>query len=234
MIRVMKRFWLNNSLSLVMFGLFALFLGGQIVAGFQVYNANLMQEGALPVSIAVYLTSGHFMEAVFENWESEFLQMAAYVLLTVYLFQKGSAESKSPGKYELVDEDPLRERGRRGVPWPVRRGGWVLRLYEHSLALALGALFVMSFVLHGVGGARAECTQDQLYGRPCESVVQYMSGAQFWFESFQNWQSEFLSVGVLILLSIWLRQQGSPESKPVAAPDYETGNEWVERPREQT
>jgi hypothetical protein len=217
---VMKSFWRNNSLSIVVFGLFGLFLTGQIFTGFAVDNQDLQEHGATAISFGAYLLSGHFMEAVFENWESEFLQMSAYVVLTVFLVQKGSAESKAPGKFEQVDAAP---KAKRGAPWPVRRGGWTLMLYQNSLALALFGLFLMSFALHGIGGARAACDEAKLHGQQCESVVGYMTGTQFWFESFQNWQSEFLAVGSLVLLSIWLRQQGSPESKPVSGPDEKTG-----------
>jgi hypothetical protein len=217
----MKEFWQNYSLSIVMFGLFGLFLIGQALTGFQVYNEELEQHGRAAVSLAAYLLTGHFMEAVFENWESEFLQMGAYVFLTVYLFQKGSAESKRPGKFEQVDVPPRKRR--QGAPWPVRAGGWVLKLYQNSLSLVLMTFFAVSLLLHGVGGARAACLEQQFHHQPCESLMNYMTSSQFWFESFQNWQSEFLAVGSLIVLSIWLRQQGSPESKPVDAPHSETG-----------
>lgn len=224
MMELMKMFWQNNSLSVVMLGLFGVFLAGQLITGWAVYNQELTEHGWEGLSLGAYLLSGHFVEAVFENWESEFLQMSMYVLLTVYLFQKGSSESKAPGKFEAVDREPTAlERLSKKSPWPVRRGGWVLKLYEHSLVLALAGLFVGSFVMHGVGGARANCVEDQLHGEPCQSVAEYMTSSQFWFESFQNWQSEFLAVGALILLSVWLRQKGSPESKPVAAPNDETG-----------
>jgi hypothetical protein len=220
----MKQFWRNNGLSIVMLGAFALFLVGQLFTGWSVHNQDLTEHGRAALSLAAYLLSGHFIEAVFENWESEFLQMSAYVVLTAYLFQKGSAESKAPGKFAHVDREPtMLERHSPRTPWPVRRGGWVMKLYEHSLALVLGLLFVGSWVLHAVGGARAACVEDQLHGQACQPLWDYIMSAQFWFESFQNWQSEFLAVAALIILSIWLRQKGSPESKPMAAPNDETG-----------
>lgn len=220
----MSNFWRNNSLSVVMFSLFGLFLVGQIATGIQVYNEELAGHGREAVGLLAYLVSGHFGEALFENWESEFLQMAAYVFLTVFLFQKGSSESKGAGKYEAVDKDPVRDRTRRS-PGPVKRGGWRLKLYQNSLGLAFAVVFVVALMLHGVEGAHAHCQEQSQHGQACDSMWEYMSGPQFWFESFQNWQSEFLAVGSLIVLTIFLRQQGSPESKPVAAAHDKTGSE---------
>jgi hypothetical protein len=160
-----------------------------------------------------------------ENWESEFLQMFAYVLLTAFLYQKGSAESKNPDQPEAVDRDPRQSRNKKDAPWPVRRGGIVLKLYENSLALALFLLFVISFVLHASGGASEYSEQQIAHGAEAVTVLQYMATAQFWFESLQNWQSEFFSIAVLVVLSIFLRQKGSPESKPVDSPHSMTGHE---------
>ena len=219
----MGRLWRENGLSLVMFGLFAVCVVAQSITGMREYNEDQAAHGQPAVSYGEYLTEGHFVEAVFENWESEFLQMSAYVLLTVSLFQKGSSESKNPDEPEEVDEDPREARDRPDVPWPVRRGGAILVLYEHSLALALFLLFVVSFFLHALGGASEYSAEQMEHGRPAVGLIEYLGTSRFWFESFQNWQSEFLSVGVLVVLSVFLRQRGSPESKPVAAPHHETG-----------
>lgn len=220
----MQRFLRDNGLSLVMFGLFALFLVGQSITGFAVYNDEQREHGETTISYPDYLGSGHFIEATFENWESEYLQMGAYVLFTVYLFQRGSSESKDPDKAEPVDEDPQQVQDRSDVPWPVRSGGPVLRLYEHSLATAFVLLFLVSFVLHAVGGAR-EYSQEQLaHGGQAVSTAEFLRTSEFWFQSFQNWQSEFLAVFSIVVLSIFLRQRGSPESKPVAAAHAETGS----------
>jgi hypothetical protein len=160
-----------------------------------------------------------------ENWESEFLQMFAYVLLTAFLFQKGSAESKNPDQPEAVDRDPRQSREKKDAPWPVRRGGIVLKIYENSLALALFLLFLISFMLHAIGGASEYSDQQIAHGAQAVTVFQYMGTAQFWFESLQNWQSEFFSIAILVVLSIFLRQKGSPESKPVDSPHSMTGHE---------
>jgi hypothetical protein len=218
-----RRILRENGLSLVVFGLFALCMAGQMLSGHLQYNEEQREHGEPPVQLVEYLTSGHFLEATAENWESEFLQMAAYVLLTVFLYQKGSSESKKLDKAEAVDRDPRKARRKTDAPWPVRRGGWVLRLYENSLAIAFLLLFIVSFVIHAHGGA-LEYNQDQLaHGGHSLSTLQYIGTSQFWFESFQNWQSEFLSLAAMAVLSIYLRQRGSPESKPVDAAHSETG-----------
>jgi len=208
--RPVRRFLRNNALSLVMFGLFFVFFGGQSLSGWLHHNDEQAQHGRPPQTWTAYVTSGEFLEATAENWESEFLQMAAFVLLSAFLVQKGSAESKSPDELE---------RERR----PVHRGGLAMRLYSHSLSLTLGALFAVSFALHAVGGQLAHNEEAALHGQPPVSLWAFVTGSTFWFQSLQNWQSEFLSVAVLIVLSIFLRERGSPQSKPVEAPNSETG-----------
>src|SRR5919107_995815 len=220
----MLRFLRDNGLSFVMLGLFALFLVGQSVTGFAVYNDEQREHGEETINYPQYLSSGHFIEATFENWESEYLQMGAYVLFTVFLFQRGSSESKDPDKEEPVDEDPRQSQDREGIPWPVRYGGLPLKAYEYSLSIALLLLFLFSFLLHAIGGAR-EYSQEQLaHGGHAVSTWEFLHTSEFWFQSFQNWQSEFLAVFSLVVLSIFLRQRGSPESKRVAAAHSETGS----------
>ena len=167
---------------------------------------------------------------MFENWESEFLQMAAYVLLTVFLFQKGSSESKKPDEKNPEDESPSTKSSDPGAPWPVHRGGLLLKLYSHSLSIALVMLLLASFWLHLAGSTRRMNEEALWYGQPAQTMAETLADAEFWYESFQNWQSEFLSVAVLLLLSIFLRERGSPESKPVASPHALTG-EPVEPPK---
>lgn len=216
----------NNGLSITWLLMFVVFLGGQAAVGHSVYNQEQRQHGEQTVSFGSYLGTGHFGEAVFENWESEFLQMAMFVILTAFLFQKGASESKDPEKdHEPVDEDPRRHRGDPDAPGPVRRGGLALKLYENSLAVTLFLMFLATFVLHGVTGHHEYNAEQMQHGEQAVSVMGYMGSSQFWFESLQNWQSEFLSVAVLTLLSIWLRQRNSPESKPVHKPHGETGND---------
>ena len=215
----------NHGLSIALVLLFCAFMAGQILTGLRQYNQEQRQNGEAEVSLPRYFATGHFLEATAENWESEFLQMAAYVLLTASLYQTGSSESKKPGETEAVDRDPRQARKRADAPWPVRRGGWVLRVYEHSLSIAFVLLFVVSLALHAAGGA-VEYNEDlQSRGEASVSTWQYLFTSRFWFESFQNWQSEFLSLVTMVLLSIWLRERGSPESKPVDAPHASTGSE---------
>jgi hypothetical protein len=221
------RFLRENGLAIAAFGLFAVCLIGQMVAGLREHNNDQREHSQPTVSASEYVRSGHFIEATFENWESEFLQMAAFVVLTAMLYQKGSPESKKLDEEEEVDEDPRDARKSpkklANAPWPVRRGGLVLTLYEHSLSIALMLLFILSFGLHAVGGV-AEYNQEQLaHGGEGLSTLAYVGTSRFWFESFQNWQSEFLSVAALFVLTIYLRERGSPQSKPVAAPHDETG-----------
>jgi hypothetical protein len=221
----MKRILRDNSLTLLMLGLFLLFIVGQSVAGYYEYNQEQTEhQQPQASSYMVYLSTGHFLESVFENWESEFLQMGAYVALTGFLFQRGSSESKDPDKKEPVDEDSPKHRRDARAPWPVRKGGIFLKLYEHSLSIALFLLFLFSFSGHALGGTKDYNEQQIQHGQQSISVLQYMGTATFWFESFQNWQSEFLSVGALAVLSVWLREKGSPESKPVYSPHKETGD----------
>jgi hypothetical protein len=217
----------NNGLSLVILTIFLACTVGQVWAGALQFNEERKQHGLGPLAIPDYLSSGHFWEATAENWESEFLQMAAYVLFTAFLFQKGSAESKKPDEAEPVDRDPRKATGerRKKAPWPVRRGGLVLALYEHSLSIAFLLLFLLSFWIHAAGGARAHNLEQAIHGEPPVRLLEYVGTSQFWFESFQNWQSEFLSLVAMIVLSIYLRQRGSPESKPVDAPHGQTGSE---------
>jgi hypothetical protein len=215
----------DNGLSIVLLGLFALSLLGQALAGHRHYNDEQIEHGQPMVTMTEYLRSGEFMEATAENWESEFLQMGAYVLFTCFLFQRGSSESKKIGSREAVDRDPRQSRNKRNAPWPVRRGGWLLWLYSNSLSMAFLLLFAVSFVMHAIGGTRAHNEEQLAHGGDVVSVTEYLGSPQFWFESFQNWQSEFLAIAMMVVLSIFLRQRGSPESKPVDAPHRQTGSE---------
>lgn len=219
----MKAWFRFNGLSVTVLFVFFLLLIGQCLTGWQSHNEERNRAGAPNLSLMQYLSSGHFGEATSENWESEFLQMAAYVLLTVFLRQKGSAESKAFTGDEAVDRDPRLDRNKPDAPLPVRRGGLLLKVYEFSLTLAFLILFLMAFAWHAVGGVKLENDERALDGLPPISFSDFISSSEFWFQSLQNWQSEFLAVGAIVLLSIWLRQRGSPESKPVSAPHGQTG-----------
>jgi hypothetical protein len=188
----------------------------QAITGYAECNEERLAKALPLLSFAQYLVSGHFIEATFENWESEFLQMGVYVMMTVFLYQQGSAESKKINEPEEVDRTPL---GHSDAPWPVRKGGIALLIYQNSLSLAFILLFLLSFFLHAYGTMKNINEED---GKNISYWQTFLEN-RFWFESFQNWQSEFLSVAAIVFLSIYLRQKGSPESKPVDAPHSETG-----------
>ena len=220
----------DNGLSLSVGALFLVTLLGHFLSGRLEFNAEQLVHGGASVGYMAYATTGHFVESVFENWESEFLQMGLYVLMTAYLVQRGSAESRKPADEQLItgtpnesDDDLSTHQSDADAPWPVKRGGWIARWYTFSLTVAFLLLFLFSFVGHVMGGVVDYNESLRAHGAPTITTLQYATTSRLWFESFQNWQSEFLSVLAIVVLSIWLRQKGSPESKPVHKPHRETG-----------
>src|SRR5688572_1646674 len=213
----------RNGLSIVLLALFLLTMAGQTLTGWSAHNEDELEHGRPTVTLGAYLGSGHFWEATGENWESEFLQMALFVILTTFLYQKGSAESKRIDTIEEVELDPRRFSDKEDAPGPVRRGGWPLVLYKNSLGIAFVLLFLLSLVIHAIGGRQHYNEELQLHGRPEVSLAAYVQSSRFWFESFQNWQSEFLSLAAMVVGTIFLRQHGSAESKPVHTAHGDTG-----------
>lgn len=213
-------FLFRNGLTIVFLLMFILTLLAQAFAGWKTHNEELKQEQVREISFASYLSTGHFISATFENFESEFLQMALYVLLTVSLRQIGSAESKKLDVKEDTDREPT---PRPDSPWPVKKGGWILKLYSNSLSICFCILFLLSWGMHLYGSWREHNVEQTIKHLPEDSVIAYLGQPNFWFETFQNWQSEFLSVASIVFLTIYLRQKGSPESKAVDAPNMETG-----------
>lgn len=209
----------RNSLSIVFIILFIITLVAQAYTGWKVYNEELTDGDLAPLSFINYTRSGHFISATFENFESEFLQMALYVVLTISLRQIGSSESKKLNGKEAVDREPVPS---LNAPWPVRKGGWILKLYSHSLSLVFLLLFLISWSLHFYGSFQDHNIQRSMDGKPLIPATEFLFQPTFWFETFQNWQSEFLSVASIVILTIFLRQKGSPESKPVDTPYLET------------
>ena len=212
----------NNGLTIVLLLLFAASIVGQWLTGWHVELEDAARHGQPGLSLAAYTASPEFLAAVFENWESEFLQMAAYVVLTAMLIQKGSSESKDPDDPPR-DENLEAQAKRPGAPAILRRGPLARALYARSLGTVLFLLFLLSFVLHWTQSAAAAASEAREHGETVKSTIAYLGDPQLWFESFQNWQSEFLSTAILVVLSIFLRQHESPESKPVAAPHAQTG-----------
>jgi hypothetical protein len=211
----MRKLFQRNGLTIVMLSLFVVFWVGQSVTGWLEASDEQLRHGRPQPTWSEYVASGEFIEATAENWESEFFQMAAFVLLSAFLFQRGSAESKDPR------EDNKASRKRRAAA--PHRGGLAMSFYSHSLSIALIGLFLISFALHAIGGRLAYNHDAEAHGRPTLTLAGFLASPTFWFQSLQNWQSEFLSVGALVVLSIFLRERGSAQSKPVDAPDDETG-----------
>jgi hypothetical protein len=213
-------FFYRNGLTIVFSLLFVVTLFAQALTGWKKHNEDLKEEQVSEISLTTYLKSGHFISATFENFESEFLQMSLYVLLTISLRQIGSAESKKLDEQEEVDREPVPG---PDAPWAVRKGGWILKVYSNSLSICFAILFFLSWGLHLYGSWQNHNVEQLAKHLPRTTVLAYLGEAEFWFETFQNWQSEFLSVASIVFLTIYFRQKGSPESKPVDAPHLETG-----------
>ena len=218
------RYFKDNGLTIALIFIFTICLVGMVWTGWLDENSMLRDHGRGPITVSAYFLSSAFQSALFENWESEFLQMSAYVIMTALLFQRGSSESKDPDKTNPEDADPADERRAKQAPWPVRAGGVWSAFYSYSLGICLLLLFAGSFFLHWLHSARAANEDAILHDEATQTVLQYLMDPHLWFESFQNWQSEFLSTAILVVLSIVLRYRGSPESKAVADPHSKTGH----------
>src|SRR3954463_6473053 len=223
----LKRFLTQNALTLFFLVLLVLALAGQALSGVEEFNADQLSSGGAQISLGRYLTSSQFATDVAENWQSEFLQFFLYIFITVWLVQRGSPESKKPAEAG-VESDERQKAGARAEgaspPWAAARG-WRLALFSRSLGLLMGALFLLSWLAQSIAGLSAY-NADQLadYQDPV-SWTGYVTSADFWNRSLQNWQSEFLAVAAMCVLSIYLRQRGSPESKPVGSAHQTTGIE---------
>jgi hypothetical protein len=208
----MKRALKENSLGLVFGLLFLAALIGQALVGHADFNNEQLDHEGSPVSLWRYVTSSAFAVDVTENWQSEYLQFTLFIFLTVWLVQKGSPESKK------VDEAGTAED-------PVPDDRFTTKLYSNSLVLVMGTIFLASWAAQAVAG-RVQYNAEQLDHHEAPlTLLQYVASADFWNRTLQNWQSEFLAVGSMAVFAIYLRQRGSPESKPVMAPDEATGVE---------
>ncbi|WP_210439642.1 DUF6766 family protein [Nocardioides xinjiangensis] len=223
----MRTFLRHNSLSLFFGALFVLSLAGQSVAGWHQLNALQVAEHLDPLTWTGYVTSSDFAVDVAENWQSEFLQFWLYLMATVWLLQKGSPESKELDKAgrESDEDQKIGAHAVADSPAWARTGGWRTRVYSSSLAMVMGAIFLASWLVQSVAGwaafneQRLQQLQDPL------SWTSYLRNADFWARTLQNWQSEFLAVGAMAVLTIYLRQRGSSQSKPVGQPHGSTGVE---------
>jgi len=220
-VRVLK----ENGLSLVFGALFVLSLAGQAVAGAAALNAERVTDGLDPVPLLRYVSSSSFGVAVMENWQSEYLQFFLYVFATVWLVQRGSAESKElrQAGTESDREQWVGEHATADSPAWARTGDWRQAAFSRSLGLLVGALFALTWAASSVAGW-AEFNNRRLMSL-ADPVTwpAYLGEGDFWERTFQNWQSEMLAVGSFVVFTVYLRQRGSPESKPVGAAHADTG-----------
>ncbi|MGI5380111.1 DUF6766 family protein [Streptomyces sp. CA-251387] len=222
-----RRFLHENGLSLA-FGIgFLLSLAGQAIAGHADFNNRLISDGMEPIDLGPYLTSSDFAVDVTENWQSEYLQFFLYIFVTVWLLQRGSPESKELHKAgRESDKDQLvGEHAPADAPRWARARGWRQAVYSRSLGLVMGGLFLLSWLAQSVTGTAAHNEQQLRDLQAPISWGQYLTSADFWNRTLQNWQSELLAVASMVVLSIYLRQRGSPESKPVGSAHTATGVE---------
>jgi len=220
-----RGFLRDNALSLVFGGLFLLTLAGQALSGTADYNAQQLANGLEPVTLLDYVTSSSFGVDVMENWQSEYLQFFLYIFGTVWLIQRGSSESKKPGE-EGTESDKEQRIGRYATddsPEWARTGGWRTALFSRSLGLLMGGLFPLTWAASSIAGWAAFNSEQLGQRQDPVSWLGYLGEADFWNRSFQNWQSEMLAVGSMAVFSVYLRQRGSPESKPVGVAHAETG-----------
>src|SRR5919106_4999293 len=215
------RLWIrNNSLSLVFGLLFAAALFGQSVAGHRTLNDELRAHGEPTISYARYVVSSDFGEAVTENWQSEYLQFALFILATIWLIQRGSNESKPPEDAGLESDAQqlLGQHAQRNSPRGAKVGGWRTQLYSNSLLLVMAVIFLGAWFAQSVTGWTIYNDEQRAHGERAVSWAGYLARPDFWEKTLQNWQSEFLAVGTMAVFTVYLRQRGSPESKPVGAP----------------
>lgn len=222
-----KGFLRNNGLSVFFGTTFLLALVGQALTGHQLYNDEQVTDALEQVSLLRYLTSSEFAVDVTENWQSEYLQFLLYIFATVWLVQRGSPESKQVDKIgtESDKDQMVGEYAHSDSPALAKVGGLRLSLYSRSLGLAMGLIFLLSWLAQSISGQSAYNEAQLAQLQEPISWGGYLSCAEFWNRTLQNWQSEFLAVASMVVLSIYLRQRGSPESKPVGAPHSSTGVE---------
>ena len=223
----MRAFVKHNGLSLFFLGLFLAALAFQAIAGHADFNEDQDRHGDPRISLGRYLVSSEFGTAVMENWQSEYLQFTLFILLTVWLLQRGSPESKELDRAgRESDEDQMvgTHAGPDSPGW-ARAAGLKRRLYENSLLLVMGTIWLGTWFAQSVTGASEYNTERLDHNQDPVSWAEYLGRPDFWEKTLQNWQSEFLAVGSMVIFAVYLRQRGSPESKPVGAPHHSTGVE---------
>ena len=222
----MRRFFRDNGLALFFLAIFLLSLLGQAIAGHNLYNeqemehANLLHQQPELISFGRYLTSSSFAQAITENWQSEYLQFMLFIVATIWLVQRGSTESKKPGTEGLESDKDQKVGAHAGDQSPLwaRVGGLRSKIYSQSLLIVMALIFFGSWFAQSVSGWSEYNSERLEHEQQSLSWVGYLGSADFWQTTLQNWQSEFLAVGSMAVLAIYLRQRGSPESKPVGCP----------------
>ena len=220
----MRRWLHDNSLSVFFLVLFSASVVGQAIAGQRQFNSDQLAHGGDTVSVGRYVVSSDFGEALLENWQSEFMQFSFFIFATVWLVQRGSNESKRPDEAGLESDQKQQIGGHaseRAPRWAKMRG-WRTAIYSNSLMIAMTAIFLAAWLTQSVTGWTQYNDEQREHDEPTISWAGYLARPDFWEKTFQNWQSEFLAVGTMAVFTIYLRQRGSPESKPVGAPHDET------------
>jgi hypothetical protein len=215
----------DNSLSIFFLSIFLLAVGFQALAGWQDFNNDQLRHQGAEIGFGRYLLSSEFGVAMLENWQSEYLQFALYVAATVWFVQRGSPESKELDKAggESDEEQKVKRHADEGSPRWARVGGWRTRTYSNSLLLTMGAIWLLSWLGQSITGRVAYNAERIEHLQDAVGYGEYIGSADFWERTLQNWQSEFLAVGSMAILAVYLRQRGSPESKPVGAAHEHTG-----------
>jgi hypothetical protein len=227
-VAALRRFIKENSLSLVFLVLFLAALIGQAIAGHSMYNEEQAAHREPTVGFWTYVTSSSFGQAMLENWQSEYLQFALFALATVWLLQRGSPESKELDQagLETQKEQKIGRHAEKGSPRWAKAGDLRTAIYSNSLIIVMGLVFIGSWFAQSVTGWTEFNQEQATHGEPDVSWIGYVGSSTFWESTLQNWQSEFLAIGSFAVLTIFLRQRGSPESKPVGAPTRDaTGQE---------
>jgi hypothetical protein len=219
----MRRALKHNGLALFFLVIFLASLAGQAVAGHNQYNedeithAKLLHEQPQTISLGRYVTSSDYAQAVTENWQSEYLQFTLFIIATIWLVQRGSTESKKPDQAGLESDrdQKLGAHATEHSPKWARAGGWRTAIYSNSLLIVMGIIWVGSWFAQSVSGWSKYNLDQMEHKAPTISWLQYLHSSDFWQTTLQNWQSEFLAVGSLAIFSVYLRQRGSSQSKPV-------------------
>jgi hypothetical protein len=219
-----RGFLRDNSLTLVFLLLLVGSLVGQAISGTADYNGAARAGGFQEISLIRYVSSSSFAVDVAENWQSEYLQFSLFILLTIWLIQRGSSESKRPGKEgrETDEQQLLGRHTRPDSPAWARAGGWRVRVYSHSLLTVMTAIFVISWAAQAIAGRVADNEERMRDLLEPHSLGGYLASPDFWNRTFQNWQSEMLAIASMAIFAVYLRERGSPESKPVGMPHHET------------